>query len=790
MAVFDEHQNVIMGAAGQGGGYIIDQSILFNDDDSAYLTRTPGSASSHTTFTISMWIKRCRTGSMRLFSTALGVSNKEDEIYFESLDRLQWQSFNGGSSYGFRLLSQAVYRDFSAWMHIVAVLDSTNGTAADRQRLYVNGERITAFDAEVQASASYASSINNTQAHYFSRYYNSAVDLFDGYMAEINFIDGTALDATSFGKVNSTTGQWVPIEYTGSYGTNGFYITGEDSADLGADYSGNSNDFTSSGLTSADQVTDTPTDDAANNIGNYAVWNPLEPASLNGDPTFSNGNRTVTIGGAGADAAKSSIAIPTSGKWYFEATATIGAGNSYIGIADKNGRLGDGPASCRGYCSNGTKDTDTSASAYGATFATNDIIGVAVNMDSGTIEFYKNNTSQGIAFTDLITAGVTWFINCRLGTGGAFLLNTGQTAFAYTPPTGFKRLCTANLPEPTIADPSAYMQTTLYTGNGTAIGSGGNAISQSGNSTFQPDWVWIKGRSGATEHVLTDAVRGVTKELSTNDFNAEETVAEGLTTFGSAGFTVGSDGSYNTSSATYVGWQWKANGAGSSNEDGSVSSTVSVNTTAGFSIAKATAAGSGVTFSIGHGLGIAPSMVICKGVGESLWSVYHHKISSPNDNYMRLDSTTAVVSASGVWGTGPTSSVFSAKSGTAMSHSADFVAYCFADVEGFSKFGSYTGNGSTDGPIVNCGFLPAFVMVKAVSTANGWNIVDTERDTYNPVTAQLAANGADAEAYGVAMDFLSSGFKIRDTSAGFNTNTNSYIFMAFAESPFKYANAR
>jgi hypothetical protein len=502
----------------------------------------------------------------------------------------------------------------------------------------------------------------------------------------------------------------------------------------------------------------------------------------------------VTLPGAGTEysGATGSFGV-TSGKWYWEVTPnnTVQAAVGILTSSYPANNSAPGNPSASGYLAymyrtTGTLMTSASwdpGAAYGDTYTTADVIGIALDLDAETptIEFFKNNTSQG---SSSIVAG-TWLPGMiRYDNGPTYTTNFGQSGFTYTPPAGFLSLNTANLPEPTIKDGSAHFQTTLYTGNGTAIGSGGNAISQSGNSTFQPDFVWIKGRSGATEHVLTDAVRGVTKELSSNDFNAEETVAEGLTTFGSAGFTVGSDGSYNTSSATYVGWQWKANGAGSSNEDGSVSSTVSANTTAGFSIAKATAAGSGVTFSIGHGLGITPSVVICKGLGESLWSVYHHKISSPNDNYVRLETTTAVVSESGIWGTGPTSSVFSAKSGAAMSHSADFVAYCFAEVDGFSKFGKYTGNGSANGPFIYTGFKPAFVLVKRTDAVSQWSIFDNKREGYNVDNDVLVPNTTATETTTDYLDLLSNGFKARTTDANVNASGGTYIYMAFAEHPF------
>jgi len=746
--------SIIQGTSKAAGGfYTIDQSTRFNDDDSAYLTRTPGSASSHTTFTFSMWIKRCQTGNMRLFSTAFGVSNKEDEIYFENLDRLQWQSFNGGS-YGFRLLSKAVYRDFSAWMHIVAVLDSTNGTAADRQRLYVNGERITAFDAEVQASASYASSINNTQAHYISRYYASAVALYDGYMAEFYFIDGQALDPSSFGEVNSITGQWVPIEYTGSYGTNGFYITGEDSADLGADYSGNGNDFTSSGLATNDQVTDTPTN-------NHCV---MQPVWLYGS-TVSNGNLKVITANNGNPSNAFGTVGMSSGKWYWEYTQDVGA-TTMLGIVaeewNANNYLHNLTQAYLYYAVDGNKYNNGSGAAYGASYTVGDIIGVAFDADTGSLTFYKNGVSQGEAYSGIPAS--TYFpchdSNSTAGHGGTF--NFGQLGFTYTPPTDFIALSTANLDDPTIALPTNYFQTVLDTGAN---------IKTTAEALYTDQFEWIKDRDNINNHQLIDSVRGTSAVLQSNTTAAETT--------------------YSAPSGNSVGWVWKANGTGSSNTDGTITSTVSANP-AGFSIVSYT--GSGTDATVGHGLGITPKFFFGRNrTGRAAWSdwyTYHTGIGQ--GGYIFLNTSGVQQTSTGVWNnTAPTSSVFSLGAGSGLNYPGDaHIMYCFAEVENFSKFGSYTGNGSANGPMVNCGFLPAFVMVKALSTANGWSIVDTKRDIYNPVKAQLAANGADAEASGVAMDFLSSGFKIRDTSAGFNTNTNSYIYMAFAESPFKTANAR
>jgi hypothetical protein len=759
-----------------GGSYQIDQSCRFNDNDSAYMTRTPGSASSHTTFTTSMWIKRSRVGSMRLLSTALGTSNREDEIYFESNDRLQWQSYNGGVSYGFRLLTSAVYRDFSAWMHIVAVLDSTNGTAADRQRLYVNGERITNFATEVQASSGYVSSFNNTQAHYFGRYYSSAVDLYDGYMAEINFVDGTALDPSSFGETNDD-GVWVPIEYTGAYGTNGFYLDFSNSSDFGSDQSGNGNDFTDSGLATNDQVTDSPTN-------NFCTWNYLDtgPTAL----TFSNGNLQISTSSGSRHAAKGTIGV-SSGKWYWEMTkgavqsGSVGVGSQETAFVT-DGYVGNSATSW-GYLTDGNKANNSTTAAYGATFTTSDVIGVALDMDAGSITFYKNNTSQGVAYTGL---SGTVFPMEYTASSAENLTDFGQLGYTYTPPTGFLALNTSNLPEPTIKDGSAYFNPLLWTGDAASPRSFTGL-------DFTPDFIWGKNRSAANANNVWDIVRGVSKALRTDNPSSEAsfgTDGADVTSFDSGGFTatVGTVNFtwLNTSAQNYVAWCWKAGGAGSSNTDGSITSTVSANPTAGFSILTYT--GTGANATVGHGLGVAPKMVIVRerSPGGDDWYVYHAGGTGVVYS-LRLNTTQQLTGPDSVYwnSTAPTSSVFSLGTSPGLNeNTATYVAYCFAEVEGYSKFGKYTGNGSTNGPMVNCGFRPAFVMFKRSDSTGSWFIEDSARGTYNVMGPELYANSADAEATASRLDFLSNGFKLRAGNAGDNASGGTYIYMAFAENPF------
>jgi len=330
-----------------------------------------------------------------------------------------------------------------------------------------------------------------------------------------------------------------------------------------------------------------------------------------------------------------------------------------------------------------------------------------------------------------------------------------------------------------IVKPSVYFNTKLYTGTGSEL-----AITGVG---FQPDWTWIKGRNVAYDHNLFDAVRGVTKTIKSNKTDAESTQAQMLKSFNSDGFTIGTDGAVNENNTrTYASWNWKANGAGSANTDGSINSTVSVNTTAGFSIVSYT--GTGANATVGHGLGSVPAMIIVKSrsVGDG-WRVYHHKVSSdPETDYLVLNNTNAVADSAGYWNdTAPTSSVFSlGTAGEVNTNGSTNIAYCFKEKKGYSKFGSYTGNGSTDGTFVYTGFKPAFVMAKYTSGAGeDWKMMDSKRNPSNVTNKILAANTSVAEATSSYLDLLSNGFKIRATTGSLNNSGGSYIYMSFAEEP-------
>ena len=479
---------------------------------------------------------------------------------------------------------------------------------------------------------------------------------------------------------------------------------------------------------------------------NYCTWNPL---AVGTNITTASGNLNSTASSNSNAMLQGTFGI-TSGKWYWEVTLSSGtsawAGSIIKSTAGLNySSLSSGDA--YSYSNDGSKYNGQTSTSYGNTYTTNDVIGVALDMDAGTITFYKNNVSQGTASTGLTGVYLPVFSQTSGATTGTINANFGAgSGFTYTPPTGFKALNTFNLPTPTIGATAStqandYFDVSLYTGNGSS-----QSVTNSGS--FQPDFVWVKGRSGTTSHNLSDAVRGTASTLFSNTTAAENGSSQRINAFNSNGFSVGNDTDVNTNTATYVGWQWRAsNTTAVTNTAGSITSTVSANTTAGFSIVTYT--GTGANATVGHGLGVAPKMVIVKrrdnGAGGTNWLVHHSQLNNgvnPAQYNLKLNLTNATAGLSTIWNdTAPTSTVFSVGTNAETNGSGGtFVAYCFAQVAGYSAFGSYTGNGSSDGPFIYTGFRPAFVMVKRTNTTGAWLMLDNKRIGYNPDQNHLQAN--------------------------------------------------
>ena len=796
-------------SAASTGGYQISRSLRFNSADSAYLNRTPASAGNRRTWTFSTWVKRSQLSSGNaMLATVNGSALNYFAFGTSTGDFLAYAYFDGSTDvFGVNTSGTSVFRDVSAWYHIILAVDTTQATASNRVKIYVNNVEQTGLGG-TYPTQNYDTPINNSIPNLIGGGTGSyTAYLADQYMTEINFIDGQALTPSSFGETNAQTGVWQPKAFSGTYGTNGYYLNFSDNsnttaATLGKDYSGNGNNWTPNNFSVSagagnDSLVDVPTPYGVDTgvggtvRGNYCTLNPLDFA--NG--TLSNGNLdwSATSGtGLGCFSTFAFDIADSTNQYYWE--FTINSGDAVFGIVpittlpSNTSRTGS-----YGYYNNGNKYSGTTASAYGTGFTSGAIIGVAVG--SGTITFYRNGVSQGAAFTGLtgIFKPAIWEVVCTA------TANFGQRPFAYTAPSGFKALCTQNLPTPTIGATSTTLASKFFA---PVIYNGTNQTPQNITTVgFQPDFVWIKWRAGAYYHNLFDVTRGANNVLSSNATDAASTRAGTLTSFNSDGFSLGNDSSYagvNLDTTSYVAWNWKANGSGSTNTAGSITSTVSANTTSGFSIVTWTGNGSaGQT--IGHGLGVAPSFYFIKQRNGSTygWIAYHSALGA--NKYLLLNTTNAGTTDTDMWNnTSPTSSVFSLSGSGGNApitnpNTGTMVAYCFTPIAGYSAFGSYTGNADTNGPFVYTGFRPAYVLIKVTTPiGNNWFIYDSTRSTSNLTQRVLLANGSDTELdssnYGI--DLLSNGFKIRAIDTNINSNNATYIYMALASNPFKYALAR
>ena len=774
--------NLLMGAGGQASSaYEIDQSIRFESGDDALLSRSLSSSGSLTTWTLSCWLKRGRPNANEngqwfpIWSASDGSSTSDYPLSItDSSTPGFWAIAIGGQNW---TTSQRV-GDVAAWYHAVVVWDSTNGTAGDRMRLYINGSRVTSFSATGTVSSSMSSRWNSSSySHHRIGSLNISAGpdnkyLFDGYLAEMVFLDGTATtDASSFGEYDSN-GVWIPKDVSGlTFGSNGFFIDGRDSSDLGDDESGNGNDFSSSGLTAADQMPDTPT-------LNHWTLNPLDSGG-----TLANGN-LQNKGGSSTNT--HAPAFPKTGKWYVEIDCTdINTGTSgahFFGICDASvpysASFSDHAATSAGQQRGGQLKKDNSNTSSGTAVNDGDVIALAFDADNLTLDLYVNNSASGSQITSLTDVQYKLWIQDG-GTVTNMQFNFAEASLEYTPPTGFKALSTANLSTPTIKDGSKYFNTALYTGNS------GTAFSVTGVG-FKPDWLWAKPRSLSDNHRLQDIVRGSTTQLISNSNGAEFTQSQGITSFDSDGFTVGTHNGLNNGTNTYVAWNWLAgNTTGSSNTDGDITSTVTANTTSGFSIVTYSGNGSD-NQEIGHGLGIAPKMIITKRRDASgNWTTYHDAVGINQVFY--LNSTAVPASNTEQYRATPTSSVYTIGVGGDINNSSGtYVAYVFAEVEGYSSIGSYEGNGNADGSFIFTGFSPSWLLIKNIDATESWNLRDNKRDLFNVTKEILVPNTNAAESTsggGQYADLLSNGFKLRGTDPGVNSSA-TFIYMAFAENPF------
>jgi hypothetical protein len=784
---------LIQAASGVGGGdfypYTVDNSCRFNKDDNAYLARTQTAGNSKT-FTISAWVKRCYLTDENVICGADTSGSNRFMWVFNAVDLLQIFDQQSGVV-KCNVKTTAVFRDPSAWYHIVLAVDTTQGTAANRVKIYING--VEQVQAITTSPALNQDLLWNTAIEHRigSNVYTSAEDM-DGYMAEFAHIEDSQLTATSFGEFKN--GIWVPKSLTGlTFGSEGFLLDFANSAALGNDVSGNNNDFTPSGLAASDQMIDTPTN-------NFATLNPLWQINLASatEAALSDGNLTSTTAtNAQYNNSVATMPFPPTGKWYCEVIFT-GTVNSaiYMGVIAGLGQVpgatynvnnfyhaGDSSGDCGMALAGGTKRINQVNSSYGSAVASGSVIQVAVDMDNNKIWFGDDGTymasgdpAAGTNYASNALVDEVFLVGTSYTSGDTYKVNFGQTAFAHTPPTDFLALSTANFPEPTIGPnsttlPSEVFATVLYTGNGTVIGSGGLAVTGVG---FQPDMVWIKNRDAADQWMVFDSVRGVTKYWSLDSPDIEVTDTETLSTFDADGFTLGSNLAVNTNTEDYVAFCFKI--------------------TAGFFDIQSYS-GTGVAKTEAHDLGVVPSFNIVKNLTVARSPrVYCESlpVTDPETDRLLLDGDQAVTDSATTWNdTAPTSAVITVGTDAGVNEDTEeFIVYLFANMEGLCKVGYYEGNGNADGPFAYQGFLPDFVMLKRTDVANSWVVTNGITGPTNPDKFALRPNLPNAEdASALLQDYLSNGVKAREAGAGRNASGGDYITLSIGTS-FKYSNAR
>ena len=787
------------------GGSVIERSLRYGRVSNTYLARTNGSAGNQKTWTYSFWMKRTRTGNINLLNEGNTNALPWTFLYIENHKFHFWNITSGGVggvNYWYDLI-----RDLNAWYHIVLRVDTTQSTAANRVRLYINGTEATIQqDNRSSISQNVDTQINGTDEVRIGNNVPTNQSL-QGYLADVYIIDGQSLDPSYFGYTDFQTGLWRPKRYTGTYGTNGFHLefndnSGTTATTLGKDTSGNGNNWTPNNFSVSagaenDSLEDTPTN-------NFPTFN-----HLNSIVRDNNYNAEIRAGGllmVGADVhASTSLNLPKSGKWYVEFSKYGNGAPQAISVTRANKLMTSydgalGLADHVQYVSNGEIGNRTRGSTSDAPTWQDDaniVVAAAVDMDNGAVYFARANTwinsgdptsgsaKTGAIATDLLTDNNGEHYIGAQGYNGSnsygMYINFGQRPFTYTPPSGYKTLNSKNLPPnvPSIIRPQKHFDCILYTGQNTS------SLYNVTGLEFAPDFVWAKSRNDTIGHIIIDTVRGDDKQLEANTTGVEVVRGTPSYRFLKDGFAVSTGGNMNNP-VNYAAWCWKAGGAAVTNTDGTITSQVSANTEAGFSIMTWQGTGYVSGKTIGHGLGKAPKMIWAKrrNISTDNWAIYFNDGTTKVSWFFNTSAAINPAQASYWPANDPTSSVFYIGTDSAVNGSAsmEYVGYAWAEIPGYSKIGTYEGNGNSNGTYVHLGFRPAWVLLRRVDSTGNWIIFDNKRNTYNSLDRYLVAEATTVEQSGTAViDFLSNGFKIYNTWSSANGGTMTY--MAFAEQP-------
>ncbi len=767
--------------------YGIDYAALF-DGSTGYLNRMPSVQGDRRTFTVSFWTHRSSFGSQQTILSARPSTNYSS-FQFRSDDN-KFEFVDGNVGYGQK--AGNVFRDLTGWMHIVYWVDTTATDAADRSGIFINGVEGTDYvSGGTVLGLNVETEINTTYEHTIGKFLYLNSGYLDAYLADLYFVDGQALHPDHFGQLDSKTGNWIAKKRDVSkldLGPNGFYL----------DFS-NPNDLGKSGVRTSGDVA--------------AILNPLTPHSY---CTLQNANRTW-YGNSGVNSSQVPLILgcKTSGKEYIEmdVDALDGSGNTYPrwGIVSKNEI-----SSSSSWNGNGNMPGYTTSSPHGfGVWADGDIrsnttvthnfaswtggstrVAIALDHDNGAAYVRDNGVwlnsgdpESGVSRTGAVytwTPGEEWYVILSGFSASKSTVRVTEAEWVDAAPVGYSAITADNLPTPA-GKLSDHFRTVLYTGNGTAIGSGGNTVS---TGFDQVDFAWVKDRDNIRGHALFDTARGDLNRLNSSTTNAEENNAE-LASFSMGDLLLGSDTAVNASGQKYVLWCTNLPNTKTSGWSGSPSITPSkeiYNAELGMSIVTYTGNGtSGAT--IPHSLGNKPGMVIVKsrslGSLAEGWPIYHSALGATK--YLALQNVASSVASLSMWNdTEPTSSLVTLGDASAVnSNSETYVAYIFTETD-FCKIGSYTGNGSTDGPFINLRGKPVWMLDKRSSDTGYWCMRDQMRSPYNPSDLLLRTEDSGAE-FGSGgtyspVDIVANGAKNRcDSNANYSNATGTHIYLAFVE---------